>query len=60
MKKTLLMIVVAMYALTACNTMKGLGEDVQKVGFVQGGRTVSRGSCAHGAPSVRGFATLPV
>ncbi|TMH11717.1 MAG: entericidin A/B family lipoprotein [Betaproteobacteria bacterium] len=32
MKKTLLMIVVAMYALTACNTMKGLGEDVQKVG----------------------------
>jgi len=32
MKKTLLMIVVAVYALTACNTMKGLGEDVQKVG----------------------------
>ena len=30
--KTLLMIAVAMYALTACNTMKGLGEDVQKVG----------------------------
>jgi entericidin A len=30
--KTLLMIAVTLFALTACNTMKGLGEDVQKVG----------------------------
>jgi len=30
--KTVLMIVAAMFLLTACNTMQGLGQDVQKVG----------------------------
>jgi entericidin A len=30
--KTVLLIVTAMFTLTACNTMQGLGQDVQKVG----------------------------
>jgi predicted small secreted protein len=30
--KTVLLIVAAMFVLTACNTMQGLGQDVQKVG----------------------------
>jgi entericidin A len=30
--KHLLIIVAALFALSACNTMEGLGKDVQKVG----------------------------
>ena len=30
--KTLLMIVAAIFALSACNTMQGFGKDVEKVG----------------------------
>lgn len=30
--KNLMLIVAALFALTACNTMEGLGKDVQKVG----------------------------